>query len=101
MGNLKMSRKRKSFSNEFKAKVAIEAIKGQKTIAEIASEFEVHTTQVINWKKHMLEGAADTFSKKLENKEAEHEKEKEHLYSQIGQLKVEADWLSKKLKMFN
>ena len=45
MGNLKMSRKRKSFSNEFKAKVAI---KGQKTVAEIASEFEVHTTQVIN-----------------------------------------------------
>ncbi len=53
------------------------------------------------WKKHLLDGAADTFSKKLENKEAEHEKEKEHLFSQIGQLKVEADWLSKKLKMFN
>ncbi len=49
-----MSRKRKSFSIEFKAKVAIEAIKSQKTVAEIASEFEVHTTQVINWKKHML-----------------------------------------------
>ena len=96
-----MSTKRKSFSNTFKAKVAIEALKGQKTVAEIASEFEVHTTQVNTWKKHLLDGAADTFSKKLENKEVEHEKEKEHLYSQIGQLKVEADWLSKKLKMFN
>ena len=96
-----MSTKRKSFSNTFKAKVAIEALKGQKTVAEIASEFEVHATQVNIWKKHLLDGAADTFSKKLENKEAEHEKEKEHLFSQIGQLKVEADWLSKKLKMFN
>jgi transposase-like protein len=101
MGNHKMSKKRKSFSNEFKAKVAIEALKGQKSVAEIASEFEVHTTQVNNWKKQMLEGAADTFSKKLENKEAEHEKEKEHLYSEIGQLQVEVNWLSKKLKMFN
>ncbi len=96
-----MSTKRKTFNNKFKAKVAIEALKGQKTVAEIASEFEVHTTQVNSWKKQMLDGAADTFSKKLENKDAEHEKEKEHLYSQIGQLKVEADWLSKKLKMFN
>jgi transposase len=96
-----MSTKRKSFSNTFKAKVAIEALKGQKTVAEIASEFEVHATQVNTWKKHLLEGAADTFSKKLENKEAEHEKEQEPLFSQIGQLKVEADWLSKKLKMFN
>ena len=46
-----MSTKRKSFNNKFKVKVAIEALKGQKTVAEIASEFEVHTTQVNNWKK--------------------------------------------------
>ena len=50
MGKNKMSTKRKSFSGKFKAKVAIEALKGQKTVAEIASEFEVHTTQVNNWK---------------------------------------------------
>ena len=81
-----MSTKRKSFNNAFKAKVAIEALKGQKTVAEIASEFEIHTTQVNTWKKHLLDGVADTFSKILENKEAEHEKEKDHLYSQIGQL---------------
>ncbi len=96
-----MSRKRKSFSNEFKAKVAIEAIKGQKTVAEIASEFGIHSTQINNWKKQLLACTADSFSKKLENKEAEHEKEKEHLYSQICQLHVEENWLSKKLKMFN
>jgi transposase-like protein len=64
--------------------VTIEALKSQKTVAEITSEFEVHATQVNTWKKHLLDGAADTFSKKLENKEAEHEKEKEHLFSQIG-----------------
>lgn len=96
-----MGKKRQQFSNEFKAKVAIEAIKGQKMIAEIASEFEIHTTQVNNWKKHLLAGASDTYSRKLENKEAEHEKEKERLYAQIGQLQVEANWLSKKLKMFS
>ncbi len=101
MGNLKMSKKRNSFSNEFKAKVAIEAIKGQKNIAEIASEFGIQSTQINNYKNKLLAGAADSFSKKLENKEAEHEKEKEHLYSQIGQLQEEANWLSKKLKMFN
>jgi len=49
-----MSKKRKSFSNEFKAKVAIEALKGQKSVAEIASEFEIHSTQVNSWKKQML-----------------------------------------------
>jgi len=96
-----MTKKRKSFSNEFKAKVAIEALKGQKSVAEIASEFGIHSTQINSWKKQMLEGASDTFSKKLENKEASHEKEKEQLYSQIGQLQVEVNWLSKKLKMFS
>ncbi len=89
-----MSTKRKTFNNKFKAKVAIEALKGQKTVAEIASEFEVHTTQVNSWKSRCLMVQPILF-KKLENKDAEHEKEKEHLYSQIGQLKVEADWLSK------
>ena len=96
-----MTTKRQKFTDEFKAKVAIEAIKGQKTIAEIASEFEIHPTQVNTWKKHLLAGAADTFSKKIENKEAKHEKEKENLYSQIGQLHTEVNWLSKKLKMFS
>ncbi len=74
MGNLKMSKKRKSFGNEFKAKMAIEAIKCQKSIAEITSEFGIHSTQINNWKKQLLACAADSFSKKLENKEAEHEK---------------------------
>ena len=96
-----MTKKRLKHSDEFKAKVAIEAIKGQKTISEIASEFEIHPTQVNTWKKHLLAGAADTFSKKIENKETQHEKEKEQLYTQIGQLQVENNWLSKKLKMFS
>jgi len=56
-----MSTKRKSFNNAFKAKVAVEALKGQKTVAEIASEFEIHTTQVNTWKKHLLDGAADSY----------------------------------------
>jgi len=63
-----MTKKRQQFSNEFKAKVALEALKGHKTVSEIASEFEIHPTQVNNWKKHLLSGAADTFSKNLEKK---------------------------------
>ncbi len=97
----KMSKKRKTFTNKFKAKVAIEALKGTKTVAEVASEFEVHMTQVNSWKKKMLDSAADSFSRDLKNKQAEYEKEKKHLYSEIGQLQVEVNWLSKKLKMLD
>lgn len=96
-----MTKKRQPFSNEFKAKVALEALRGHKTVSEIASEFEIHPTQVDTWKKHLLEGVADTFSKNLENKEAQHEKEKDRLFSEIGQLQVEVNWLSKKLQIFS
>jgi len=92
-----MTKKRQQFSNEFKAKVALEALKEHKTVSEIASEFEIHPTQVNSWKKYLLSGAADSFSKKLENKEAQHEKEKDRLYSEIVQLQVEVNWLSKRL----
>ena len=87
---------RKRYSPEFKAKVAMEALQEQKTLAEIASEHEVHTTQIINWKKELLSKAPEVFArdagkqlKNAEDKEAE-------LYRQIGQLKVELDWLKKK-----
>ena len=89
---------RKNFSAEFKAKVALEAIKEQKTINQIASEYEVHVSQVSAWKKQALEQMAMGFTdKRKEAKEAKgDEAEKDRLYSQIGQLKVENDWLKKK-----
>jgi len=88
--------KRKSYSPEFKAKVAIEAIKGEKTISQIASEFDVHPILVSKWKKQFLENSHKVFSSEGD-KEKELQKTIDELYKQIGQLKVERDFLSKKL----
>jgi len=88
--------KRKNYSPEFKAKVAIEAIKGEKTISQIASEFNVHPILVSKWKKQFLENSHKVFSSEG-NKEKELQKTIDELYKQIGQLKVERDFLSKKL----
>jgi transposase-like protein len=86
----------KKFSSEFKAKVAIEALKGHKTTNELASEFEVHPTQINQWKRLLLEGSKHLFSGKNEKDVESLEKEREKLYTQIGQLAVELDWLKKK-----
>ena len=97
-----MSRnKRKVFSAQQKAKVAIEAIRGIKTANEIAQQFEVHPTQVCQWKRELQEQAAVLFEgkrgpKPTENPEANQEK----LYSEIGRLKMELDWLKKKSGTF-
>lgn len=88
--------KRKQFSNEFKSKVAIEALKAHKTVNELASEFGVHATQVNNWKRQLLAGAGGIFGQSIDKQAEHHEAEKERLYSQIGRLKVEVDWLKKK-----
>jgi transposase-like protein len=88
--------KRKTFTSEFKAKVAIAALKGHQTTNEIAQEFGVHPTQVNTWKKQLLESSSDVFGKGKQRREADFENERETLYSQIGRLKVEVDWLKKK-----
>ena len=96
-------KKRRRFSNEFKAKVALEAIREQMTLAELASKYDVHPNQISNWKKELLSSAADIFSgaNNKELPEADVEKITDPLYKEIGQLKVERDWLEKKLKRFN
>lgn len=88
--------KRKTFSSDFKAKVAITALKGQQTVNEIAAEFGVHPTQVNAWKKQLLESSSDVFGKGRQKREADFEDERDKLYNQIGRLKVEVDWLKKK-----
>jgi transposase-like protein len=88
--------KRKSYSSDFKAKVAIEALKGHKTINELASEFEVHPGQINTWKKQLLEGASETFSRSKKKREQANEDEKDRLYRHVGKLQVELDWLKKK-----
>ena len=88
---------RKKFSNEFKAKVALEALKGDKTLAELSSQFEVHPQQIITWKKKALEGLPELFQRKngVSGKE-ESSIDSDKLFQQIGKLQVENEWLKKK-----
>ena len=91
-----MGKIRKKHSSQFKAKVALAAIQNDETIAQIASRFGVHPTMVSTWKRQMLEGAADIFDKNpMSRKQAQ--AETNELYRQIGKLKVENDFLSRKL----
>lgn len=85
----------KIFSSDFKAKVAVEAIKERKTIAVISSEYKVHSTQISNWKKQALTGIPAIFAQRQEKQAVTHEQETSELYKQIGQLKVENDFLKK------
>jgi transposase-like protein len=89
----------KKHSKEFKAKVAIDALRGEKTIQEIAQKYEVHPNQVTLWKKQLIDNATSAFDKDGKDKDLEEsEKKQDELYSQIGQLKVENDFLKKKYK---
>jgi putative transposase len=91
-----MAGQRKSYSAELKAKVALEAIKGQRTTSEIASRFGVHPNLVAQWKRHALEQMPGIFSDRRARAEADAEAAAAELYEQIGRLKVELDWIKKK-----
>jgi len=86
---------RKSYPAEFKAKVALEAVKGDRSLAELASRYEVHGTQIGQWRKALLAGLPEVFSEKRRRKEQGDEDEKARLYEEIGRLKVELDWLKR------
>lgn len=88
---------RKSFTTEFKVKIALEAIKGQRTLNEIASQYGVHPNQVTQWKRQAIESLPEVFSTKRERDAEDEEALKAQLYQQIGQLKVELDWMKKKV----
>ena len=88
---------RKRYDSHFKARVALEAIKNQRTMAEIASECGVHTNQVSKWKKHVLDELPGLFPNKREKAQQNNEALQDELYRQIGQLKVELDWMKKKV----
>ena len=91
-----MSQQRKLYSADFKAKVALAAIKGQHTINELAATYGVHPNQVTQWKRHALEAIPDSFAVRRSRDLRADEELKAQLYQQIGQLKVELDWLKKK-----
>lgn len=91
-----MKSDRKTYSGEWKAKIALEAIKGQSTINEISSDYKVHPSQIMKWKKQALEQMPEIFSDKREKKVQSDEELKSKLYEQIGKLQVELDWVKKK-----
>ncbi len=91
-----MTSSRKRYSAEFKANVALEAIKGDRTANEIASNHGIHPNQLTQWKKQLLDELPQIFSDKRVKANKEQEALEAQLYQQIGQLKVELDWLKKK-----
>jgi transposase len=94
-----MKAKRKRHEAEFKARVALEALKGIKPIQEIAKEFDVHPAQVSDWKKTMAKNAASVFGRGAQSQEVdEFERERTRLHAKIGQQAVELEWLTKKSK---
>jgi putative transposase len=92
---------RTSYTTEFKVKVVLEAFKGQRTINEISSDYGIHPNQVMNWKKQAIESLPDVFATRRTRDAQEEEELKGQLYQQIGQLKVELDWIKKKAGLFH
>jgi putative transposase len=92
-----MTKQRRQFTAKFKFQVALEALKELKTINEIASAYEVHPTQVKQWKKQLQEGGAEVFDEKADKAAQVQSAMEATLYEQIGRLKMELDWLKKKV----
>lgn len=92
-----MTGKRRTFTNKFKAKVAIEAIKGIKTLAQLATEYKVHPNQISDWKKQVLTNAQELFAVGKKRKSKTEAELTSPLYEEIGRLKMDIKWLEKKL----
>lgn len=87
---------RKSYTAAFKAKVALEALRGDRSLSALASQYEVHPNQIGQWKKAVLAGVSDVFSEARPKQRQADEREKAQLYEEIGRLKMKLDWLKKK-----
>jgi transposase-like protein len=96
-----MTTTRKQYSPKFKAKVAVEAIRGERTLTQLPSQFHVHPMQVGLWRKTALEQLAELFVDGRKRKRSGADVEKDALYEQIGRLKVELDWLKKKVGLLD
>jgi len=96
-----LSKKRRTFSDEQKFAIVLEAIKGQRQITEIASEFGVHPNQITNWKSHFLKNGATVFSRKENPEMLELEEAQERFYKKIGQQQIEIDFLKKSLQKWD
>jgi transposase-like protein len=89
-------RKRRVFGAAFRAKVALAAAKGDKTLGQLATQFEVHANQVSTWRKELIERAAELFEDGRSRKSADVPDNSQELYAQIGRLQMEVEWLKKK-----
>lgn len=87
--------KRRNFSPEFKAKVALAAIRGDGTVAELAAQFKVHPNMITKWKREALEGMKETFSSGNSHAKRDHEEEVKRLQAKVGELVIERDFLAK------
>ncbi len=90
--------RRRRFTADFKAKVALEALRGDKTIQEIAVRYKVHPNQVSTWKRHAMDGLGEVFSNGVDRARRDHESEVRDLHAKIGELTVERDFLARGLK---
>jgi len=94
-------RTRRRYDESFKAKVAVEALKGEKTVSELASQYEVHPNQIMQWRKQLLEGASEVFTRRKDPELDEIRKELDRAHRKLGQRDLEVDYLKKKCKQFN
>lgn len=98
---MKARRKRRVFDGAFRAKVALAACKGDQTLAELATKFEVHPNQVSMWRKELMERAGEVFADGRARKSEAIEVDTEPLYAEIGRLRMELEWLKKKAAQFD
>jgi len=96
-----MTTTRKQHSAQFKARVAIEAIRGEKTFSQLGSQFKVHPMQIAKWRKAALEQLPELFVDGRTRKASDSKPDNDGLYEEIGRLKVELDWLKKKVGMLD
>jgi len=92
-----LAKKRQQYSNNFKFKIALKAVKGVKTISHLAAEHNLHPTQIGNWKKQLLREGSSLFTRPNDRPQREQQDREAELYEQIGRLKMELEWLKKKL----
>ena len=91
-----MTTTRKQYSPKFKARVAVEAIRGEKTLSQLGSQFKIHPIQIAKWRKSALEQLPELFVDGRTRKARNADADSDALYQEIGRLKVELDWLKKK-----
>ena len=96
-----MTKKRRQHSSEFKFKKALEAVKGVKTVSQLAAEYNVHPTQIGVWKKQLLRQGSTLFTRPNDRQQREQQEKEAGLYEQIGRLKMELEWLKKKATPFD